>query len=129
MSEYPLVDALTAIKNSEGNGKDECVVSPVSKTIQEALKIMKEKGYIQGFERVEDKRGGKVIVNLNGKINSCGAITPRFPVGKDEIEDMEKRFLPAQGFGYLIITTSKGLKTNLQAKEEGVGGSLLAYFY
>lgn len=129
MSEYPLVDALTAIKNSEEKGKDEYVVSPVSKTIQEVLEIMKKKGYIQGFEKVEDKRGGKVIVNLNGKINNCGAITPRFPVGKDEIEDMEKRFLPAQGFGYLIITTSKGLKTNLQAKKEGVGGSLLAYFY
>lgn len=125
----PLTDALSRIKNAEDVGKEECVISPWSKTIEGVLSIMKEKGYIGGFEKVEDKKGGKIVVDLNGRINKCGAITPRFPIKNTEIEKMEKRYLPAQDFGFLIITTSKGLKTNKEVKKEKLGGKLLAYFY
>lgn len=129
MSEHPLVDALSTIKNSEDRGKKECIISPWSNTIEGVLEIMEEKGYIKGFEKVEDKRGGKVVIKLNGRINKCGAITPRFPVKKTEIKAMEKRYLPAQNFGFMVLTTSEGLITNIQAKKENLGGKLLAYFY
>lgn len=129
MSEHPLVDALSTIKNADDMGKKECVISPWSKLIENVLSVMEEKGYIGGFEKIEDGRGGKIVVELTGKINKCGAINPRFPIKKTEIEKMEKRFLPAKDFGFLILTTPKGLMTNREIKESGVGGKLLAYFY
>lgn len=129
MTRYPLVDALSTIKNADDMGKEECVISPWSKLIEGVLNIMEEKGYIGGFEKIEDGRGGKLVIELTGKINKCGAISPRFPIKRTEIEKMEKRFLPAKDFGFLILTTPKGLMTNKGIKEAGIGGKLLAYFY
>ena len=45
------------------------------------------------------------------------------------MESFEKRFLPAKDFGVLIISTNKGLLTQKQAKEQNVGGALVAYCY
>jgi len=125
----PLADALSAIKNAERVGKKECIVKPASKLIGNVLRIMKEEGYIEEFEFIDDGKAGIFKVKLKGRINNCNAIKPRFPVKKDEFEKWERRFLPARDFGILIVTTSKGVMTHREAKEVGVGGSLLAFVY
>ena len=43
-------------------------------------------GYIGEFEYVDDHRVGKIVVELNGRLNKCGVISPRFDVGVKEIE-------------------------------------------
>lgn len=125
----PLADALSNMKNNERAGDLECTIKPASKIIGNILKVMKEEGYIQEFEFIDDNRAGKFRVKLLGKINNCGVIRPRFPVGKGEFEKYEKRFLPARGFGILILTTPKGIITHSEAREKGVGGRLLAFVY
>ena len=125
----PLADALSAIKNAERVGKKECIVKPASKLIGNVLKIMKEEGYIEEFEFIDDGKAGIFKVKLKGRINNCNAIKPRFPVKKNEFEKWERRFLPARDFGILIVTTSKGVMTHREAKEIGIGGSLLAFVY
>ena len=54
---------------------------------------------------------------------------PHFPVKYRELEKWEKRYLPALNFGFLIMTTNRGIMASDQAKRERVGGRLLAYIY
>ncbi len=129
MQHDPLSDAMTVIKNAEMTGHMVCDIRPSSKLIGHVLKVMQEYGYIGNFEYVEDGRAGLFRVQLVGSINKCGAIRPRFAAKRNELEKYEARYLPAQDFGVLILTTTKGVLSHRQAKEEGVGGKLLAYVY
>jgi small subunit ribosomal protein S8 len=56
-------------------------------------------------------------------------VKPRYQIKKDEFERFEKRFLPARGFGIIIISTVKGLMTHEQAKQLNLGGTLISYCY
>lgn len=125
----PLADALTLIKNAERSGKLECEVRPASKLVGHVLKVMQERGYIGPFEFVEDNQGGRFRLKLNGNINNCGVIKPRHAIKKTDFEKWEARYLPAQDFGALIVTTTKGVMSHYNAKQEGEGGKLLAYVY
>ncbi len=125
----PLNDAMVAIRNAEAAGKHECLVRPASKLIGRVLKVMQESQYIRSFELVEDGRGGIYRVLLGGSINSCGVIKPRFSVRRTDLEKYEARYLPAQDFGVLILTTTEGVISQAKAKAMGVGGKLLAYVY
>ena len=129
MQHDPLNDALITIKNAELSGKGECTVKPASKLIGRVLNIMREYGYISDFEVIDDGKSGQFLVKLNGNLNNCGVIKPRFSVKKDEIERFERRYLPAKNFGILIMTTTKGVVSNTQAKDIGIGGKVLAYVY
>ena len=125
----PLADALSNIKNNEYTGNLECIIKPASKLIGRVLKIMQEHGYIKEFEFIDDGKAGKFKVQLLGRINKCGVIRPRYPVGVRDFETYEKRFLPASGFGILILTTSVGVMSHYKAREKKVGGRLLAFVY
>lgn len=125
----PLNDAMATIRNAEVAGKAECFVRPASKLIGRVLKVMQDAGYIESFDLVEDGRGGIYTVHLRGSINDCGVIKPRFSVRRAELEKYEARYLPAQDFGVLILTTTEGVISQAKAKELGVGGKLLAYVY
>lgn len=129
MQHDPLSDALVAIRNAELTGHGACQIRPSSKLLGRILKVLQDEGYIATFEFVEDGRAGAYQVTLAGKINRCGAVRPRFPVGLGEIVKFEERYLPAQDFGVLILSTTKGVMTNRKAKEMGIGGRLLAYVY
>ncbi len=124
-----IADALTNMKNHENAAKRVCTVRPASKLLREVLRIMKDKGYIEGYEPIEDGREGMFRINLAGRINECAAIKPRYAVRKDEFEKYEKRFLPSFDVGTIIVSTSKGVFTHQQAKEKELGGRLLAYVY
>lgn len=121
--------ALSNVMNAEKIGRGFCTAKPFSKLLKDALTIMQDKGYLGAFEIIEDGKGKIVKINLIGKINKCGAIKPRFSVRKDEFEKFEKRYLPAKDFGLLIVSTSKGLMTHIDAKEKKMGGKLIAYVY
>ncbi len=125
----PLNDAMTMIHNAEAVGQSECLIRPASKLIGRVLKVIQDSAYIASFEFVDDGRGGIFRVKLNGNINSCGVIKPRFAVRRQDLEKYEARYLPAQDFGVLILTTTEGVISQAKAKEIGVGGKLLAFVY
>ncbi|MBI3035671.1 30S ribosomal protein S8 [Candidatus Woesearchaeota archaeon] len=125
----PLANLMSLILNNELIGKSECMVKPVSKTIKELLKVMKENGYVSDFKEVEDGRGSWIKLSLNGSINKCGVIKPRYSVKSGKVEDFERRYLPAKGIGILFISTPRGVMTHYDAKSKKTGGKLLAYCY
>ena len=125
----PLADALSCIKNGEKVSKKEVIINPRSKLIGTTLRLLQEAGYVGEFEAIEDGRYGKFRVELLGRINNIGVVKPRIPVKIKNIEDHEKNYLPAANFGLLLLTTSLGVMTHKKAKEEHIGGRLLAYVY
>jgi small subunit ribosomal protein S8 len=125
----PLANALSVIENYERARKREVIISPASKLIGQVLRVMQQEGYIGEFEFIDDGKAGKFKVQLIGKINECGAIKPRHAVKREEYEKWEKRYLPAAGFGILVLSTPKGVMTHKQAREQGIGGRLLAYVF
>jgi len=129
MLQDPLNDAMSVIKNAELAGKGECTLRPASKLVGRVLDVMKAADYITAFDRIEDGRGGFYRVTLKGNINNCGVIKPRAAVGRTELEKWEARYLPAQDFGLLILTTTQGVISQSRAKEMGVGGKLIAFVY
>ena len=124
-----LANLMSMILNNELIGKSECLIKPVSKVVKELLKVMKENDYIGGFNEIEDSRGNYIKLTLNGSINKCGVIKPRYSVKNKDFEKFEKRYLPAKDVGILFISTSKGIMTHHDAKSKKIGGRLLAYCY
>jgi len=123
-----LADVLSAIKNAERVGKKECI-TPASNLVKEVLKLIQKEGYIGNFEFIDDGRSGKFRVELKNRVNDSNVIKPRHSVKVDEFEKWEKRFLPARGFGILILSTNKGIMTHEEAKKQHVGGKLFAYIF
>jgi ribosomal protein S8 len=125
----PLTKSLVEIKNAQLAGKSEVVLRPTSRLLLSVLQVMKGYGYIKEFETLEDHRGGITVVTLNGRINDCGVISPRFAIKAEQIEEFEARYLPAKNFGKLILTTVDGVVSNEDAKKKHMGGKLLAFIY
>jgi len=124
-----LSGGLTTIKNNELRNRRECIISPASKLLGRVLRVMQLNGYIGEFEFVDDGRSGKFRVQLLGRINRCGAVKPRLPVGANEFETLEKSFLPSRDVGVLIVSTPQGVISHREAKEKGIGGRILAFVY
>lgn len=125
----PLANALSLMKNAELKGKGICTIQPSSKLIGGVLDLLKDKGYISGFEQKDDGKAGIFEVKLKGNINNCGVIKPRYPIKGNELDKWESRYLPAQHFGLLILTTTRGILSQDEARKNGIGGKLLAYVY
>ncbi len=125
----PLVNALNTIVSHEARRKNECIITPASDLVGRVLRLIQGKGYVGEIEFIDDGRQGKFRVQLFGRINECKAVTPRFKTKISEMEKWEKRYLPSRNLGVLILSTPKGVMDHTQAKEENVGGVLLAYVY
>jgi len=123
-----LSDVLYVINNAEKIGRRTCIV-PASSLVKEVLAAVQKAGYIGDFEFMDDGKSGRFRIDLIGRINKSRAIRPRFAVKKDEFEKWESRYLPAKGFGILIISTPKGVMNQKEALEKATGGRLLAYIY
>lgn len=126
MSQDIVADALNTMRNAKRAGKETVEVKKISNLLIEVLKIMKQKEAIKKYKI--DSKNKSVEITI-GDISECKAIKPRFTVKKDSIEKYERRYLPARGIGTMIVSTNKGLMTHEEAKEEDIGGCLIAYFY
>jgi small subunit ribosomal protein S15Ae len=86
-------------------------------------------GYIGEFEIVDDHRAGKIVVHLNGRLNKCGVISPRYDVTLNDIETWASNLLPSRQFGFVVLTTSLGIMDHEEARRKHTGGKILGYFY
>ena len=129
MQQDLLNDALVALRHADLQGKQSVTLAPVSKLVGEVLRILQANLYIESFTFVANGRGGSYEVKLARRINSCGVIKPRLAVRLRDLEHFESRYLPAQDFGRLVLSTSRGVITQVEAREQKVGGRLLAYVF
>ncbi len=84
-----------------------------------SLVAMQKHGYIGEFELVDDHRGGKIVIELNGRLNKCGVISPRYDIGHSEIEAWIARLLPSRQFGMIVMTTSQARLGMTISMQEG----------
>jgi small subunit ribosomal protein S8 len=124
-----LSNMMVAVRNAAKAGKSEALIRPTSSLCTAVLQLMQKNGYIGEFETIDDNRGKVYKLKLPHTINECGAISPRTPVRVFEIEKWEKRYLPAQGFGVLMLSTSAGIVSHEEAKKKKIGGKLIAFVY
>jgi small subunit ribosomal protein S15Ae len=124
-----LADCLKTIYNAEKRGKRQVLVRPASKVILKFLQVMQKHGYIGEFELVDDHRAGKIVIQLTGRINKCGVISPRFDVVAGDIEKWIVALLPSRQFGHIVFTTSAGIMDHEEARRKHTGGKILGFFY
>ncbi len=131
----PIADMLTRIRNASKVKKPEVYI-PFSKLKLEIVKILKRQGYIQDFKELkpdetENKFGG-IMVGLKYNKGKKPAITSikrvskpgqRVYVSKDELPKV------LNNLGLAIVSTSKGVMTNTEAKQAGLGGELICEIY
>ena len=127
----PIADMLTRIRNAN-SAKHKTVDVPASKMKTAIAEILFREGYIKSFEVISnenqgiiritlkyDEKGTRVIDGLK-RISKPGL---RVYAGKEELPKV------LNGLGIAIISTSKGLKTDKEAREAGMGGEVLAYVW
>lgn len=127
----PIADMLTRIRNANSS-KHKTVDIPASNMKKAIAKILFEEGYIKSFEEINDdtqgiiritlkydEKGARVIDGLK-RISKPGL---RVYASKDELPQV------LNGLGIALISTSKGIKTDKEARKEGLGGEVLAYVW
>lgn len=124
-----LSNLFASLQNAELRNKKDCMVIPASKLASEVLRVLQKKRYIGEFEFIDDGVGGKLMVQLLGRINKCCVISPRFPVKSAKLVDWEHRYLPAVNVGILVLSTPQGVMSHTEAQEKGIGGRLIGYVY
>ena len=125
----PIADMLTRIRNAN-SAKHKEVDVPASNMKRAIAQILLDEGYIASFEEIKDEKQGMLRITLkydeNGKrvIDGLKRISKpglRIYVNKDELPQV------LNGLGIALISTSKGIKTDKEARKEGLGGEVLAY--
>ena len=127
----PIADFLTRIRNANA-AKHETVDVPASNLKKAMAQILVDEGYIKGFTVVEDGKQGIIRMTLKYGENKSQVITGLRRVSKPGLRiyassaDMPKVM---KGLGIAIVSTSKGLMTDRQARKQKVGGEVLAYVW
>ena len=126
-----IADLLTRIRNAI-SAKHPTVKIPASKVKVEIVKILLDEGYIKKYTVIEDGKQGMIKISLKYDENKQSAITGLKRVSKpglriySDVENMPKVMI---GLGVAIISTSKGIMTDRQARKENVGGEVLAFIW
>lgn len=127
----PIADMLTRIRNAQSAGKDS-VSMPTSKKLAEIARVMSEEGFIASYEIVDATSRASLKINLkygpNGEkvmrgIKRISKPGLRIYAGKDNLPRV------LGGLGLAIISTSKGLMADRDARAAGVGGEVVAYIW
>ena len=90
---------------------------------------MQKHGYINDCEVIDDHRSNKIIVELNGRLNKCGVISPRFDVSVGGIEQIASNLLPSRQFGYFVLSTNVGIMDHEEARSRHLGGKIVGFFF
>ena len=126
-----IADMLTRIRNA-GAAKHETVDVPASKMKKAIAQILLDEGYIKSFQLIEDGKQGIIRIVLKYGENKTSVISGLRRVSKPGLriytncEDMPKVM---KGLGNAIVSTSKGVMTDKQARKENVGGEVLAFVW
>ena len=127
----PVADMLTRIRNA-GSAKHDTVDIPASKMKKAIAQILLDEGYIKGYQIVEDGTQGTIRITLKYLPGKEKAITGlrrvskpglRVYAGADELPRVLK------GLGIAMISTSKGIMTDKQARAQHIGGEVLAFVW
>ena len=126
-----IADMLTRIRNAS-SAKHDSVEIPASNVKKAIAQILLDEGYISSFTVTEDGKQGIIKIVLKYGPNKSQIITGLRRVSKPglriytNVEDMPKVM---RGLGIVILSTSKGIMTDKQARRENVGGEVLAYIW
>ncbi len=126
-----IADLLTRIRNAN-SAKHDSVQIPASNLKKDICQILLDEGYVKDFTVTEDGKQGIITVNLKYLEGKKPVITGLRRVSKPglriytNVEDMPKVM---KGLGVAIISTSKGVMTDRKARQEHVGGEVLAYIW
>ena len=124
-----IADLLTRIRNAN-SAKHDTVDVPASNMKKAITQILVDEGYIKGFQVIDDGKQGIIRITLKYGENKSQVITGLRRVSKPGLriytscEDMPKVM---KGLGIAILSTSKGVMTDRQARKENVGGEVLAF--
>ena len=123
MSQDIIADALNQIMNAKKARKTTVVIQKHSKLLRNILDIAKESGYL------DYEIDGTILTVTINKVNELRAIKPRYTVSVKDINKYVRRYLPAKNFGFVIVSTNKGLMKAEDAEEQNLGGCLIAYMF
>ncbi|HJG48087.1 30S ribosomal protein S8 [Ruoffia tabacinasalis] len=127
----PIADFLTRIRNANAQ-KHTSVTAPSSNTKVAIAEILKNEGFIKGYEVTEDNKQNVIKLNLKYGRNDEKVITGLKRISKPGLrvyaksEDIPKVL---NGLGIAIVSTSRGLVTDKVARNEKIGGEILAYVW
>lgn len=127
----PIADMLTRIRNAN-MVKHETVDVPASNVKKELARILLEEGFVRGYDVIEDGKQGIIRIQLK-----YGQMSERVITGIKRISKPGMRVYAAKeelpkvlnGLGIAIISTSKGILTDKQARKENVGGEVICYVW
>lgn len=132
MTTDPIADFLTRIRNASSAGL-KIVEIPASNTKKAMTKILFDQGYISNFRFEEDNKQGLIKIALKYNASTrVPAITKIVRVSKPGLRKYSSSSeLPRvlNGLGIAILSTSKGVITDKEARKENVGGEVLCYVY
>ena len=127
----PIADMLTRIRNAN-SAKHKTVDVPASKMKTAIAEILFKEGYIKSFEIINNENQGIIRITLKYDEKGTRVIDGIKRISKPGLRVYAgKEELPRvlNGLGIAIISTSKGLKTDKEAREAGMGGEVLAYIW
>ncbi len=132
MSKTDIVaDALTMIRNASKIGKEALEV-PNSRIVKAIIEILKNEGYIKNWRLLEDRKNNNLRIYLKYDINKQPAIRGLRRISKSGLRVyVNKTKIPIvlRGYGLAILSTSKGILTNRQARDLKVGGEVICYVW
>ena len=127
----PIADMLTRIRNANSK-KHKTVDVPTSNMKKAIANILFKEGYIAAYEKINDNTQGVIRITLKYDENGARVIDGLKRISKPGLRVYaSKEELPQvlNGLGIALISTSKGIKTDKEARQEGLGGEVLAYIW